>query len=83
MRSSEAWIDGRGEVSRAELEGSIDCDVYACNWSNLVGHCCRRLRCKTSGVVLQRKRKDNADVAVRIYDSDNDSEVLGIMDTVS
>lgn len=51
---SEAWTDGREEASRAELEGSIDGDVCTCNWSNLVGYGCRRLRCKTSGVVWQR-----------------------------
>jgi hypothetical protein len=51
---SEAWIDEREEASRAELEGSIDGRVYTCNWSNLVGQGCRRLRCKTSGVVWQR-----------------------------
>ena len=25
VRSSEAWIEGRQEASRTELEGSIDC----------------------------------------------------------
>jgi hypothetical protein len=28
--------------------------VCTCNWSNLVGHSCRRLRCETSGVVWQQ-----------------------------
>jgi hypothetical protein len=37
VQCSEAWIDKREEASRAELEGSIDGDVYTCNWSNLVG----------------------------------------------
>jgi hypothetical protein len=54
VQGSEAWIYKRGEASRAELEGSIDVDVYTCNWSNLVGHGCRRLRCKTSDIVWQR-----------------------------
>jgi hypothetical protein len=46
VQGSEAWIERREEASMAELEGSIDSDVYTCNWSNLVGHGCSRLRCK-------------------------------------
>jgi hypothetical protein len=36
-----------GRMSRVQ-------DVCTCNWSNLVGHGCRRLRYNTSGVVWQR-----------------------------
>jgi hypothetical protein len=46
-----AWIEGREKASMAKLEGSIDGDVCTSKWSNLVGHSCRRLRCKTYGVV--------------------------------
>jgi hypothetical protein len=52
----------------AELEGSIDGDVCTCNWSNLVGHGCRRLRCETSGVVWQQYWKINDNVVVLICD---------------
>jgi hypothetical protein len=54
VKGSEAWIDERGEASRTEPEGSIDGDVCTCNWINLVGHGCRRLRCKALGVVWQQ-----------------------------
>ena len=73
---SEAWIEGREEASRTELEGSIDGDVCTCNWSNLVGQGYRKLRCKTSGVAWQRKRKGSVDVTILMYDSVSDSEVL-------
>jgi hypothetical protein len=53
VQGSEAWIDEGGEASRAELEGSIEGDVCSWNWSNLVGHDCRRLLSKALGVVWQ------------------------------
>jgi hypothetical protein len=31
VQGFEAWIDKREEASRAELQGSIDVDVYTCN----------------------------------------------------
>jgi hypothetical protein len=54
VQGSEAWIKSREEASKAELEGSIDGDVCTCNWSNLVGHGCRRLQCKALSVVWQQ-----------------------------